>query len=72
LEALLQEHAVPFPSPQPVTRVNSSVPEQLPTEDFGDPTARIGSTLAGKYKLIEAIGEGGMGSVYLAQQMEPV
>jgi serine/threonine protein kinase/WD40 repeat protein len=28
--------------------------------------------LAGKYKLIELIGEGGMGSVWLAQQSEPV
>jgi serine/threonine protein kinase/Leucine-rich repeat (LRR) protein len=32
----------------------------------------IGVVLAGKYKLIEAIGEGGMGSVYMAQQIEPV
>jgi hypothetical protein len=43
-----------------------------PTEDHGDPTARVGSVVAGKYKLIEEIGEGGMGSVYLAQQTEPV
>ncbi|MBX7105982.1 MAG: tetratricopeptide repeat protein [Gemmataceae bacterium] len=42
------------------------------TEDFGDPTARVGSILVGKYKLIEEIGEGGMGSVYMAQQTEPV
>ena len=33
---------------------------------------RIGTILAGKYKLIEAIGEGGMGSVYMAMQTEPV
>src|SRR5262245_60238672 len=45
---------------------------QLPTVDYGDPTARVGSVLAEKYKLIEAIGEGGMGSVYMAQQTEPV
>ncbi len=32
----------------------------------------VGAVLAGKYKLIEAIGEGGMGSVYMAQQTEPV
>ncbi|HEV3022269.1 MAG TPA: serine/threonine-protein kinase, partial [Pirellulales bacterium] len=46
--------------------------QQPPTEDYGDPTARVGAILAGKYKLIEEIGEGGMGSVYLAQQTEPV
>jgi len=42
------------------------------TDDYGDPTARVGSVVAGKYKLIEEIGEGGMGSVYMAQQTEPV
>jgi serine/threonine protein kinase/tetratricopeptide (TPR) repeat protein len=46
--------------------------DQSETVDHGDPTARIGSIVAGKYKLIEEIGEGGMGSVYLAQQTEPV
>ncbi|MDX2037237.1 MAG: serine/threonine-protein kinase [Isosphaeraceae bacterium] len=32
----------------------------------------IGSVIAGKYTLIALIGEGGMGSVYLARQTEPV
>ena len=32
----------------------------------------IGSILAGKYKLVEEIGEGGMGTVCMAQQTEPV
>ncbi len=33
---------------------------------------QIGSVLAGKYKLLQVIGEGGMGVVYMAQQSEPV
>jgi eukaryotic-like serine/threonine-protein kinase len=32
----------------------------------------VGAVIAGKYKLIEEIGEGGMGQVFMAQQTEPV
>ena len=42
------------------------------TADFPGKDEHIGAILAGKYKLIEAIGEGGMGSVYMALQTEPV
>ena len=42
------------------------------TADFAGRDEHVGAVLGGKYKLIEAIGEGGMGSVYMAQQTEPV
>jgi eukaryotic-like serine/threonine-protein kinase len=36
------------------------------------PGKLLGTVIAGKYKLMELIGEGGMGSVWRAQQTEPV
>jgi serine/threonine protein kinase len=74
VEALLRANdASPLPPLEAGDAASAHAPNGQPTtEDYGDPTARVGAILAGKYKLIEEIGEGGMGSVFMAQQTEPV
>jgi len=42
------------------------------SQDHSDAKQLIGTVIDGKYKLVEEIGEGGMGNVYMAQQTEPV
>jgi serine/threonine protein kinase len=57
--------ASPLPEPEP-----KDGPAR-PT-DFVDPAVAINTVIAGKYKLVQEIGEGGMGHVYMAQQTEPI
>src|SRR5262249_43687919 len=56
-------------SPSPASGEGSRV-RGYPTAD--DMNTLLHGAVVGPYKLIEPIGEGGMGSVWMAQQQEPV
>src|SRR5438067_2418351 len=46
--------------------------ETLSLDPAGPPRHELLGTLIGPYKLLQVIGEGGMGVVYMAQQQKPV
>jgi serine/threonine protein kinase len=46
--------------------------DSLATKSHHEPMGEPGQLVGGKYKLLDNIGEGGMGSVWRAQQSEPV
>ncbi len=54
------------PPDRSMDRTASLTSEEQPTASL------IGSVIAGRYKIREEIGEGGMGSVYLAEQARPI
>src|SRR5262245_4819215 len=65
VEALLQSHRAAG------SFLQAGPPGLSPTEEPPLPPEPLGTQI-GPYKLIEQIGEGGMGVVYLAEQIEPV
>ncbi len=78
VEALLQAHASDpgfLEQPAAVSPLGPGgrgVGGEGATTTFNEPEANAGTVIAGKYKLLEEIGEGGMGTVWMAQQFEPV
>jgi len=64
LAALLQAHDNPDPFLEPPSPLASATTPLPPVEGPG--------TVIGRYKLLQQIGEGGCGVVYMAEQEEPV
>ena len=83
LEALLQAHENPAsalerplaaiePPANPPAEKAPVGPGVGETSFYHGPGEDVGSIIAGKYKLLEALGQGGMGDVFMAQQTVPV
>jgi tetratricopeptide (TPR) repeat protein len=67
VEALLAAHDASNPLDRPPADL-AKTGAFVPSEPAGQP----GSIIAGRFKLLECIGEGGMGEVWVADQLEPI
>ncbi|MEM7315173.1 MAG: serine/threonine-protein kinase, partial [Planctomycetota bacterium] len=59
-------------STNPISELPNNIDTTLAFDQAGNQQARPGSRQIGPYKLLQQIGEGGMGTVWMAEQEEPV
>src|SRR5438552_1583603 len=67
----LERPAVPPPAPGPETATFAPGTD-TPAGAYDGSQPAAGAVIAGRYKLLEQIGQGGMGTVFMAEQTAPV